>query len=57
MTEDSVKRKLTAILCVGVEGYRWMMGEDAVYSYSMSEREEDARTEVTEVLRLEPISK
>ena len=57
MTEDSVKRKLTAILCVGVEGYSRMMGEDAVYSYSMSEREEDARTEVTEVLILEPISK
>jgi hypothetical protein len=50
MTEESVKRKLTAILCAGVKGYSRMMGEDAVYS--MSEREEDARTEVIEVLRL-----
>ena len=33
MTEDSVKRKLTAILCADVKGYSRMMGEDEVGTY------------------------
>jgi len=33
MTEDSVKRKLTAILCADVKGYSRMMGEDEVGTF------------------------
>jgi len=33
MTENSVKRKLTAILCADVKGYSRMMGEDEVGTY------------------------
>jgi len=33
MTEDSVKRKLTAILCADVEDYSRMMGENEVGTY------------------------
>jgi len=33
MIEDSVKRKLTAILCADVKGYSRMMGEDEVGTF------------------------
>ena len=33
MTEDNVKRKLTAILCADAKGYSRMMGEDEVGTY------------------------
>jgi len=33
MAEDSVKRKLTAILCADVKGYSRLMGEDEVGTY------------------------
>ena len=33
MAENTVKRKLTAILCADVKGYSRMMGEDEVGTY------------------------
>ena len=33
MPEDSVKRKLTAILCADVKGYSRLMGEDEVGTF------------------------
>ena len=33
MTENSVKRKLTAILCADVKGYSRLMGEDEVGTF------------------------
>ena len=33
MTENSVKRKLTAILCADVKGYSRIMGEDEVGTF------------------------
>jgi len=33
MAEDSVKRKLRAILCADVKGYSRMMGEDEVGTF------------------------
>ena len=33
MTEDNIKRKLTAILCADVKGYSRMMGKDEVGTY------------------------